>query len=490
MANLFDALSGLFGTQRTPLLQALAPSGTPPATPTAAPEAQASGAPPSFLDGLGNFVSNNPGFFGALGSGIASGPTFAAGLSNAAQLLPAAEQQDTQLRLTNTNRNATFAALQKSNPDLAAAVAAGLPIADAWNEAMQRRDMATKPMAPVSVAPGGTLVDARTGKVLFNSDPSGGFYGTDLKSQAWNTVLKGQADPSARDTPQYRAAWAIATEPTMTPQGMMTPNVPSSWAPPDGNAVPPPAPNGAAPPAAPAPGTQPALPPPLAAGGTPVPLAPLPSPSPDAPASGLPMVAPPNVPTQGPGVIPGTQPFNESQSRATDLASMAIPDLATAVASYPALANPRDMALQALSNIDPTGIAHGQQSPEYQRAYSATRSVISNLLYTVSGAAIGDKELERKIDDLMPQLGDKPPVISDKMNRLGNYVMSIANATKDPLTIQRAAAAVSQIAAVQAKLQPPAQPGAPKRISNDADYNALPSGTQYIAPDGTTRTKR
>jgi len=30
----------------------------------------------------------------------------------------------------------------------------------------------------------------------------------------------------------------------------------------------------------------------------------------------------------------------------------------------------------------------------------------------------------------------------------------------------------------------------PPRISNDSDYSALPSGTQYIAPDGSTRTKR
>jgi hypothetical protein len=33
-------------------------------------------------------------------------------------------------------------------------------------------------------------------------------------------------------------------------------------------------------------------------------------------------------------------------------------------------------------------------------------------------------------------------------------------------------------------------PGAVPRISNDADYNALPSGSQYIAPDGKTRTKQ
>jgi hypothetical protein len=38
---------------------------------------------------------------------------------------------------------------------------------------------------------------------------------------------------------------------------------------------------------------------------------------------------------------------------------------------------------------------------------------------------------------------------------------------------------------------PKGQPGAaaPTKISSDADYNALPSGAQFIAPDGTTRRK-
>lgn len=38
---------------------------------------------------------------------------------------------------------------------------------------------------------------------------------------------------------------------------------------------------------------------------------------------------------------------------------------------------------------------------------------------------------------------------------------------------------------------PPAPtPGSPKPIKTDADYNALPAGAQYVAPDGSTRTKR
>jgi len=38
--------------------------------------------------------------------------------------------------------------------------------------------------------------------------------------------------------------------------------------------------------------------------------------------------------------------------------------------------------------------------------------------------------------------------------------------------------------------QQPAQPGAPARVTNDAEYNALPSGATYIAPDGKLRRKK
>jgi hypothetical protein len=38
---------------------------------------------------------------------------------------------------------------------------------------------------------------------------------------------------------------------------------------------------------------------------------------------------------------------------------------------------------------------------------------------------------------------------------------------------------------------PPSQPqaGGPRQISSKAEYDALPPGSQYVAPDGTTRTK-
>lgn len=38
--------------------------------------------------------------------------------------------------------------------------------------------------------------------------------------------------------------------------------------------------------------------------------------------------------------------------------------------------------------------------------------------------------------------------------------------------------------------RPSAQPFAPSRMATDADYEALPSGATYFAPDGSWRTKR
>lgn len=47
------------------------------------------------------------------------------------------------------------------------------------------------------------------------------------------------------------------------------------------------------------------------------------------------------------------------------------------------------------------------------------------------------------------------------------------------------------ISEAQKNIVPDTSPtGAPRKVSTQAEYNALPSGTKYIAPDGSTRTKK
>lgn len=410
------------------------------------------------------FADSHQNVLGAIGAGLAAGPTFEQGLSNAGVNIPQAKQADYQANLYRASVSQTVAWLAKTHPDLAQAVQSGtLSARDAFNLAFQQDNAAPTVMPPGSSAV--YLQGPKAGQTI-GAPTTDGFYGSDLKAQAWNTVMKGNRDPATRNSPQYRAAWAIVTEPTMTPQGMMQPNVPPQWAP-DGGAPATAAPATAAPATSAAPSSYaPSLPGP---GGTPSPTG--------AALGDMAMVAPPAMAQIGPGIIPGTQPFNESQSRTTDLASMATPDLATAIKHYPALTNPTDQALQGISKYDPTGLAHGAQSAEYQQAYSATRSTISNILYTVSGAAIGDRELERKIEDLTPQLGDKPPVVSDKLNRLANFVSSIANATRDPQTIARAQQALQGIKAAQEAILSANSP-------QPASQGRVAPGTPIWGPDG------
>jgi hypothetical protein len=70
-----------------------------------------------------------------------------------------------------------------------------------------------EPDRPVSVQPGGSLVDPRTGRVVYQApkEQGGTFAGTGMDQQAWNIVLKGQAD-----SPEYAAAYAHLTTPKQT----------------------------------------------------------------------------------------------------------------------------------------------------------------------------------------------------------------------------------------------------------------------------------
>lgn len=296
---------------------------------------------------------------------------------------------------------------------------------------------------------------------------NGGVYGDSDTAAAQRIIMSG--DPASKQYAiAYQQLYGPKTQQQQTPNGIVTFQIQNP--PPAG--VAPPTFGGGAGVVAPAQGSPAVLPPtPMAApamGAPPMagpqsvappqmPNAPSSPVAPSGPQSSAPpfsMITPPSTALPG-NIVPNTAPFNESQSRATDLARMAVPDLKTAIDNFSALTNPKDQLLQK----DPTGLLNGFKDPKYQQAYTSTRAAISNILYTVSGAAIGDKELERKIDDLTPQFGDHAPVIADKLNRLANYVNSIASASKDPDTIAWAKQAASGIDAAQQSILNPLPPG-------------------------------
>lgn len=393
-------------------------------------------APMGLLDlilGQGNpisqFADSRQNTLGAIGAGLASGPTFSQGMANAAQNIPQAKSADYQMNLYRGQVSQTVKYLQDKHPDLAQAVAGGtLSPSQAFQQAYQLDNAPPVPVAPGSVPT--YLQGPKAGQTL-GARPDG-FTSQDMKSQAWNMVIKANspgADPSLKNSPDFQAAYAIVSQPIMTPQGMMQPNLPPGWGP--GAA---PAGAGAPPPSAAGPSGMAA--PPAMSG------APQQAPTPTSASVGdMSMVAPPMPPTQGPGIIPGTKPYNETQARLTYLTQSATPDLKRVVDGFPALMNVKDQLLSK----DSTGLTRGLQDPAYQRASNAVRAAMGNIMYFVSGAAQGNVEVERKLDSYIPKFGEGPEVAADKLDRFANDIVSMANASNDAATVAWATQAVAGI---------------------------------------------
>lgn len=410
---------------------------------------------------LAQFADSRQNTLGAIGAGLASGPTFSQGLANAAQAIPQARQADYQMGLYRGQVSQTVAYLQKTHPDLAQAVQSGaMSPADGLNAAF-KLDYPT----PIALSSGQSLVAPKygpDGTVSYSTvaGQNGAFPGNDRVSQAWNIILNGNKDPAARQSDAYRAAWAIVNTPVMTPQGMMQPNVPQGWAPDAGGPS-------SVPTAAPAPQ--------MAASPS---AAPTQAVSPTSAAISDMNVAGPAPVQLGPGVIPGTQPFNESQARTIDLANSSVPDLKRVIDGYPALMNFKDQMLEKL----PGAIGRIAQSPEYKQAHDAMTNSMVNLLYFASGANINKDEWARKIDTYLPAVGDDPQTAVNKLDRFANDVMNLANASKDQKTITWAAQAVQNIKATEQKML---NPGQPQKVAPGTPIYG-PDGRQYVmGQDGT-----
>jgi hypothetical protein len=108
--------------------------------------------------------------------------------------------------------------------------------------------------------------------------------------------------------------------------------------------------------------------------------------------------------------------------------------------------------------------------PEDRRLYlQAQRDFTISHLRPESGAAISKEEYAEDAKTYFPQHGDSQAVIDQKA--------AARKTILDSLKAQGARA-----------LAATATPGVPK-ITSKADFDALPSGTEFIAPDGTRRRK-
>lgn len=153
--------------------------------------------------------------------------------------------------------------------------------------------------------------------------------------------------------------------------------------------------------------------------------------------------------------------------------------LATQGTNQPSLA-------QQLTGDGALGMAaNAFASPAQQRVSQAQRDFINAVLRRESGAVIADTEFANAQMQYFPKPGDSPEVIAQKAQNRRVAIEGILAEVPEGRRGVPSAAAPAAGAAEAA----PGRAAPPVPIKSDADYNALPSGTRFLAPDGTTRVK-
>jgi hypothetical protein len=129
--------------------------------------------------------------------------------------------------------------------------------------------------------------------------------------------------------------------------------------------------------------------------------------------------------------------------------------------------------------------ANQMRSPDRQKAVQAQRDWVRAKLRKESGAAIAVDEMNQEIATYFPQIGDSPDVIAQK---------KIAREQATQGLIQSSGSAYSPPAERQAPIMSKADAKMSTKplatVKSDNDYNKLPKGTRFKAPDGSIRVKQ
>lgn len=141
---------------------------------------------------------------------------------------------------------------------------------------------------------------------------------------------------------------------------------------------------------------------------------------------------------------------------------------------------PGDVGKNVASRIPGVGDA-AWASGDVGIARRSVRTAIEAALRVMTGAAAPESEVVRYESMFMPGVNDTRESAKQKLDQLETFMgsakeIALRGRTSNPQSTQ------SQATQSQAG-------GAP-RIQSEADYNALPSGTRYIDPQGNTRVKQ
>lgn len=123
--------------------------------------------------------------------------------------------------------------------------------------------------------------------------------------------------------------------------------------------------------------------------------------------------------------------------------------------------------------------ANVARSSERQQADAAQLDALDAALTLATGAAYTREQLQNLRKSYFPQIGDSPENVAAKQKRFETIVETarIASGRAEP-AIDRALS------------NDGAPAGGSTIVKSDADYARLPSGAEYIAPDGSRRRKK
>lgn len=120
--------------------------------------------------------------------------------------------------------------------------------------------------------------------------------------------------------------------------------------------------------------------------------------------------------------------------------------------------------------------------------FKATLEKLRNDSLRLNKGVQTDGDAQRAWNELMENISD-PKVVTQRMGEIQKLNERAVQLRKLNIDNVRANYGHDSLDVSGYENLAPALGGAPVKITNDADYNALPSGTEFIAPDGSRRVK-
>ncbi len=128
-------------------------------------------------------------------------------------------------------------------------------------------------------------------------------------------------------------------------------------------------------------------------------------------------------------------------------------------------------------------------SPEYQMYSSAASAWAEGALRISTGAAATQPEIDRIVKVYFAQPGDTPATVEFKANMRKMYDRAVNSALGKPKGDGALILPDDFANAIGSDTAAPQPNGEPARVTSDADYDALPSGSVFIDPEGKQRRK-